>query len=178
MSDPQQDKLRELYRRSRQEQPSVDLDRQIRDAARRPVQRRSRRWIWGLSTAAVLMLSFTVVLDLYLGDRVQEPLYFNDFQSSIKPAQVERKAMGRERADEEIEQQYRAPAAPAAEPVIDFYEVLKSREMEIEPDLSAAVPAEKSKKEHSARVQRSSATCRWCTGDAPRPPCPVQSDRP
>ena len=104
------------------------------------------------------MLSFTVVLDLYLGDRAQETPYFNDFQSSIPPPQVERKAMGRERADEEIEQQYRAPAAPAAEPVIDFYEVLKSREMEIEPDLSAEIPRSKRRSRWKSR-RAPPATC-------------------
>ncbi len=68
MNQQQQQALRELYRQTRDEQPSQMLDRRIRQAARQQLQRRRPRWIWGLSTAAVLVLSFSLVLELGVQD--------------------------------------------------------------------------------------------------------------
>ena len=64
MNDEQQQKLIELYRRTRQEQPRAELDARIRDAAKRALKPQIDRWVWRLSTAAVLVLSFSVVLNL------------------------------------------------------------------------------------------------------------------
>jgi|GEM_PF-942420 len=68
MNQQQQQALRELYRQTRDEQPSQMLDRRIRQAARQQLLRRRPRWIWGLSMAAVLVLSFSLVLQLGVQD--------------------------------------------------------------------------------------------------------------
>ena len=71
MNDAQQHaqdrKLRELYRKSRSEQPSLLLDKRVRRAAEREVRGNTRRWLWGLSTAATFILSFSVVLQIFDG---------------------------------------------------------------------------------------------------------------
>ena len=64
MSDPQQQSLRTLYRRSRIEQPSELLDKRVRKAASRAIYQKRTRWLWGLSTAAVLVLSVNIVFQL------------------------------------------------------------------------------------------------------------------
>lgn len=132
MNEQQQEKLRQLYRRSRQEQPSADLDRHIRSAAQRALNRGRNRWIWGLSTAAVLLLSFNVVIDLFMGE--QHEMNYNDLDlpSSMPRMEVEKKSKAVESSVEEAQQQRAVPAAPAAEPVIDFYRVLPDREMEFD----------------------------------------------
>lgn len=69
MSDQQDKDLLALYRRSRQEEPSQLTDMRIRQAAQKAMAARSRkdrRWLWGLSTAAVLVLSFSVVLQVWM----------------------------------------------------------------------------------------------------------------
>jgi hypothetical protein len=53
-----------LYRRASDQQPSALLDARVRRAAQQSVQNRPRYWAWGLSTAAVLVLSFSVVIQL------------------------------------------------------------------------------------------------------------------
>ncbi len=57
-------KIRALYRLGRQENPSNLVDKRIKNAAHRVTLKRQRRWVWSLSTAAVIVLSFTVVLNV------------------------------------------------------------------------------------------------------------------
>ncbi|MCP4076071.1 MAG: hypothetical protein GY744_07795 [Gammaproteobacteria bacterium] len=64
MSDKHEEAIRYLYRQSRTEQPSVFVDKRIRKAASRALYKNRKQWVWSLSTAAVLVLSFTVVLNL------------------------------------------------------------------------------------------------------------------
>lgn len=75
MNDQHEKKLLALYRRSRQEEPSQLTDERIRQAAHKVASIRSkeekmpkedRRWLWGLSTAAVLVLSFSIVLQVWM----------------------------------------------------------------------------------------------------------------
>ena len=68
MNDEDDLKLQALYRESRQEQPSAELDRQIHNAASRALYRKKRHWLWQLSTAAVVLLSFSVVLNLLIDE--------------------------------------------------------------------------------------------------------------
>lgn len=64
MNDPHDDKLLKLYQQSRQEQPSTQMDNKIRKAAKAAHYRKHKRWLWGLSTAAVIVISFNVVFEL------------------------------------------------------------------------------------------------------------------
>jgi len=57
-------KIRALYRLGRQEHPSDLVDKRIKNAAYRVTMKRQRRWVWSLSTAAVIVLSFSVVLNV------------------------------------------------------------------------------------------------------------------
>lgn len=60
------DALKALYRQSRREQPSEQIDARIRLAAAAPFRRRQKRWIWGLSMAAVIVLSFSLLLEVLI----------------------------------------------------------------------------------------------------------------
>lgn len=64
MNDKHEEAIRSLYRQSGTEQPSVFVDKRIRKAASRALYKNTKQWVWSLSTAAVLVLSFTVVLNL------------------------------------------------------------------------------------------------------------------
>ena len=74
MTDQQDKDLLTLYRRSRQEEPSQLADTRIRQAAGKAVSikpvetsvKKNRGWLLGLSTAAVLVLSFSVVLQVWM----------------------------------------------------------------------------------------------------------------
>ena len=75
MTEREDQDLLSLYRRSSQEQPSALLDQRVRNAARRTIKSRRPGWKWGLSTAAVLVLSFSVVLQTYFDEgRPQEAM--------------------------------------------------------------------------------------------------------
>lgn len=69
------------------------MDKRIRKAASRAISsrtvssqtnsirekyRKRNRWLWGLSTAAVLVLSFTVVLNLLMTDPDSPEFYFEE----------------------------------------------------------------------------------------------------
>ena len=88
MNDHEQRALRELYRNTRDEAPSELLDQRIRRAAMHQLGRRRRHWIRGLSTAAVLVLAFSVViqLDWLAKDPLLESAMDSDSGSS-SPAQ-------------------------------------------------------------------------------------------
>ncbi len=64
MNDKHEEAIVDLYRQSRIEQPSEFMDKRIRRAAKRKLYKSRKQWVWSLSTAAVLVLSFTVVLNL------------------------------------------------------------------------------------------------------------------
>ncbi|MBT3203462.1 MAG: hypothetical protein HOM14_16560 [Gammaproteobacteria bacterium] len=64
MNDKHEKAIVDLYRQSRTEQPSEFMDKRIRRAAKRKLYKSRKQWVWSLSTAAVLVLSFTVVLNL------------------------------------------------------------------------------------------------------------------
>ncbi len=68
MSEEDDLKLAALYQKSRQEQPSAEIDRQIHNAASRAIYQKSRHWFWRFSTAAVVLLSFSVVLNLLINE--------------------------------------------------------------------------------------------------------------
>lgn len=82
--------LKSLYRQSRHEQPSAQVDSRIRLAAAAPFRRRQKRWIWGLSTAAVMVLSFSLLLELFMlptdtsinGDNVSGDLFVEKLERS------------------------------------------------------------------------------------------------
>lgn len=143
MNEQEQEKLRQLYHRSRQEEPSADMDRRIRNAARRALNGGSNWWIWGLSTAAVLLLSFNVVLELFMGEQHETGIYEQDLPSSLPRMDVDKRL---ESNVEKIEQKQVVPAAPAEKPVIEFYQVLPHRKLESELESlseDAATPGEK-----------------------------------
>jgi len=64
MNDKHEEAIRALYRQSGTEQPSDFVDKRIRKAAKRALYKNTKQWLWSLSSAAVLVLSFTVVLNL------------------------------------------------------------------------------------------------------------------
>jgi len=73
MNDPQDDKLLNLYRQSRLEQPSAEMDTKIVQAAKRALYRKRNRWLWALSTAAVIVISFNVVFELsFMDEQITE----------------------------------------------------------------------------------------------------------
>jgi hypothetical protein len=83
MNQQEQQALRALYRQTRNEQPSHMLDRRIRQAAMQQRQRRRPRWIWGLSMAAVLVLSFSLVLQLGVQDAGLPAEYEQDLHKPL-----------------------------------------------------------------------------------------------
>lgn len=78
MTDPQDDKLIKIYQHSRHEQPSVAMDKKIRHAAEQALYRKRKRWLWGLSTAAVIVISFNVVLQLMLEETAEDEVVMRD----------------------------------------------------------------------------------------------------
>ena len=72
MNDHDNEDLLALYRRSRQEQPSELVDRRIRQAALNASRKTQPNWLWGLSKVAVVVLSFSVVLQLWLDNQLPE----------------------------------------------------------------------------------------------------------
>ncbi|MCP4409177.1 MAG: hypothetical protein GY807_15750 [Gammaproteobacteria bacterium] len=64
MNEHQEQRLRDLYQLSRKEQPSTTMDKRIRQAAQGQIASRRNKWVRALSTAAVVVLSFSIVLDL------------------------------------------------------------------------------------------------------------------
>ncbi|MCU7875420.1 MAG: hypothetical protein KZQ84_01235 [Candidatus Thiodiazotropha sp. (ex Lucinoma borealis)] len=56
--------IQALYQTTRQELPSAELDRQILALASREASRRRRRWLFPLSSAAVILLGVTLTLQL------------------------------------------------------------------------------------------------------------------
>lgn len=82
MNDRDDEALLALYRRSRNEQPSEILDQRIRQAALRVSNRRQRNWIWSLSKVAVVVLSFSVVLQLWMDSQPTEELVIQQEQTT------------------------------------------------------------------------------------------------
>lgn len=68
MKDPQDKKLLDIYHGSRLETPSELLDKKIHKTAKAALYRKRKRWLWGLSTAAVILISFNVVVELLFMD--------------------------------------------------------------------------------------------------------------
>ena len=88
MNDPQDEKLIRLYQHSRQERPSETINQSIHKAAERALYRKRKRWLWGLSTAAIIVISFNVVLELMLDDINEEETVLSKKQQvlSVPPA--------------------------------------------------------------------------------------------
>lgn len=63
MSEQWEDNLETLYRFSRHELPPQQLDQKIRLAAKQAIKSRSVGWKWYLSTAAVVTLALTIVIE-------------------------------------------------------------------------------------------------------------------
>ncbi len=82
MNERDDEDLLAIYRRSRDEQPSEMVDRRIRNAALRASTGRRRNWIWGLSKVAVVVLSFSVVLQLWLDSQVPDEVVIVSEESS------------------------------------------------------------------------------------------------
>lgn len=78
MNDKHEEAILVLYRQSRTEQPSDLVDKRIRKAASRAHYRNKKRWLWSLSTAAVLVLSLTVVLKLFDGEHDSQEILWED----------------------------------------------------------------------------------------------------
>ncbi len=90
MTDPQDEKLIKLYQHSRQEEPSVSIDQSIHQAAEKALYRKRKHWLWGLSTAAILVISFNVVLELMLDtpEELEEVILSQHDQSTRSPAEM------------------------------------------------------------------------------------------
>jgi len=93
MNDADDEIIRALYKQSHQEQPSEFLDKRIRKAAQRALSQNRRRWIWGLSTAAVMVLSFNIVLDLFINKPELTESYVDDisieFPKTLKKESIQ-----------------------------------------------------------------------------------------
>ncbi len=113
MNEQQQDKLRELYRRSRNEQPSIEMDQSIRIAALRALNRGRRKWLWGLSSAAVVLLCFSIVMQLVVDQPAQFELESEDMSISEYPASPSLKP--RSANESQLIDQKIAGAGPVAE---------------------------------------------------------------
>jgi hypothetical protein len=100
MNDPQEQRLNELYRNSRREQPSAKLDRRIRKAAKAAVNRRRNRWLWTLSTAAILVLSFTLVIEMSTFEEHSVDIEFMDKPPAATVDGLEKEAQQRKRLNE------------------------------------------------------------------------------
>lgn len=125
MNEQQQNRLRELYRRSRQEQPSAALDQRILNSARRVRNRGRNRWVWGLSTAAVALLSFNVVLQIYFdasGPMEAEMLDLPSYKPRASAESTSPSSPPRP-PSQMMEQRMPLPAAPVEEAVIESYEL-------------------------------------------------------
>ncbi len=72
MTEQKDQDLLSLYRQSSREEPSALLDQRVRKAAQQAIRSRRPGWKWGLSTAAVLVLSFSVVLQMYFDEGMPE----------------------------------------------------------------------------------------------------------
>jgi hypothetical protein len=66
MSKQWENNLQALYQASRQELPPAELDKKIRLAAQKAVQRKSSNLKWYLSSAALVLLTVNVVLFTYV----------------------------------------------------------------------------------------------------------------
>ena len=85
MKHEDQQAISELYRLTRSEQPSAELDQRIRHAAHHAIGAKKPNWIWSLSTAAVILLSVNVVLNVYDPDEDETAILFEE--SRHKPAE-------------------------------------------------------------------------------------------
>ena len=88
MKHEDQQAISELYRLTRSEQPSAELDQRIRHAAHHAIGAKKPNWIWSLSTAAVILLSVNVVLNVYDPDEDETAILFEE--SRQKPAEQTR----------------------------------------------------------------------------------------
>ena len=80
MKSQWQDDLASLYQETRLEVPPAELDQQIRNAAKRSIQKKPHHFKWYLSSAAVLLLSVNIVL--YTVDQEPERVEFSPFAVS------------------------------------------------------------------------------------------------
>lgn len=77
---PDEPSLSALYRNTRKEQPSPELDQAVMQEARRALDRRRKRWWLPLSTAAVILLGVSLTLNQMGPPEFSEP-------SVISPAE-------------------------------------------------------------------------------------------
>ncbi len=105
MSEEDDLKLAALYKETRKEEPSAELDRQIHNAASRAIYQKSRHWFWRFSTAAVVLLSFSVVLNLLINEM--------DSPETLIEEQVLSESMDLARAPEPVAEEESAAGAPA-----------------------------------------------------------------
>ena len=85
MKHEDQKAIRKLYRQTRTEQPSSELDQRIRIAAHDDIATKKPNWVWSLSTAAVILLSVNVVLNVYDPDQDETAILFEEIRK--KPAE-------------------------------------------------------------------------------------------
>ena len=148
MSEQDDLKLTALYQKSRQEQPSAELDRQIHNAASRAIYQKSRHWLWRFSTAAVVLLSFSVVLNLLVDEMegpetlVEEQVLPESMDMAQAPAPVaeEESAAG---APAEFSAARRAPLITEA-PAPSAPALAKEKKLSAEPMLSSRMLGEDS----------------------------------
>lgn len=137
MNDQHDDALITLYQKARQEQPSELLDRRIRKAAQRRINRDKKRWVWGLSTAAVLVLSFSVVFDV------------SEFESEPMQSIIQEKASAHSQAlNDVIPEAKSEPESPAVLSKPDF----ASRE--VMPEEMDEMPLRKKKSKEQRSVEK------------------------
>jgi hypothetical protein len=125
MSKQWKNNLQALYKQTRQELPTPELDQKIRLAAQKAVKRNSPNLKWYISSAAVVLLAVNVVLFTYVPESeiVEIP-----HRSASRPSDLP---------------QPKAPlpeknVAPAQEPMVDSIESQKSKESEglFKPDVN------------------------------------------
>ena len=115
---PDEPSLSALYRHTRKEQPSPELDQAVKQEARRALSRRRKRWWLPLSTAAVILLGVSLTLNQVEPPGFSEP-------PAVSPA---------ESLDEST--------APASAPIPQLQGMReKSQQSKQSPSLKRAAPA-------------------------------------
>jgi len=118
----QDPEITKLYRHSRSEEPSAELDARILEQARITARHNRRRWLVPLSSAAVVLLGLTLTLQLM----EQEPTLsdIDDYLSDEAP-----KTEAVEGAAREKKQKAASPVLQAPAPAEMRKDSLRSREM-------------------------------------------------
>jgi len=131
---PEDRDLSQLYRATRLEEPSAELDRAVLMEARRALTRRRRRWLVPLSTAAVLVLGLSLTLYEIEAPRptAVEPPAATQSMGEAVPASPAAGAMN-DQAQERPMMKLQRSAAPRALPEAE--EAVSEKARSVERDL-------------------------------------------